>query len=58
MKKFAICFILGLIISGNCAVLAHHCHSHYYVTYKDYFQEEHNYANCDKHSMLKETTVY
>ncbi len=58
MKKVAIYLFLGLIFSGNCCAMAHHCSSHYYVTYKDYFQEEHNFANCDKHSMLKETTVY
>ena len=58
MKKIAICLILGFIISSNSAVFAHHCHSHYYVTYKDYFQEEQNFVNCDKHYILKETSVY
>ena len=58
MKKSIICLILGFIISSNSAVLAHHCHSHYYVTYKDYYQDELNFANCDKHYAIKETTVY
>lgn len=58
MKKFVVCFILGLILTSNTAVEAHYCHSHYYVTYKDYFQEELNFVNCDKHYAVKETTVY
>lgn len=58
MKKFVFFFVLSLVLSSNIPANAHHCHSHYYVTYKDYFQEEHNFANCNKHSMLKETSVY
>lgn len=58
MKKTIICCILGLILSSTLSAEAHHCHSHYYVTYKDYFQEEMNFANCNKHYAVKETTVY
>lgn len=58
MKKIAIYFILSLIICTSAPVEAHHCSSHYYVTYKDYYQEELNFANCNKHYAIKETTVY
>lgn len=58
MKKRFICFISCILLSTNLSVEAHHCSSHYYVTYKDYFQEEHTFNNCKRHSLLKETTVY
>lgn len=58
MKKIALCFVLGLILSANTTVEAHYCHSHHYITYKDYFQEEQNFVNCDRHYAVKETTVY
>lgn len=57
MKRKLFYLIAGLIFVTN-SVEAHHCSSHYYVTYKDYFQEEQLFNNCNKHSMLKETTVY
>lgn len=58
MKKSLALLIIGLMISSNCIAEAHYCHSHYYVTYKDYYQEEYTFPNCDKHSMLSETNVY
>jgi len=58
MKKIALCFVLGLILSANTTVEARYCHSHHYITYKDYFQEEQNFRNCDRHYAVKETTVY
>lgn len=42
----------------NITAEAHHCGSHYYVTYRDYFKEEQNFSNCDRHFLLKETSVY
>ena len=58
MKKFVACFVLGIILTASNVAEAHYCHSHYYVTYKDYFQEEQSFVNCDKHYILKETSVY
>ena len=58
MKKVCLLLVLSLSLFSNTEVLAHHCHSHYYVTYKDYFQDELVFNGCDKHSVLKETTVY
>lgn len=58
MKRLAIFFILMIALNTNLPASAHHCSSHYYLTYKDYFQEEHNFADCNRHSMLKETSVY
>lgn len=40
------------------SVQAHCHHSHNYVTHTNYFQEEQHFANCNKHSLLNETTVY
>ncbi len=57
MRKIVLCFIFSFILSANSAAEAHHCNS-YYVTYKDYYQEEQSFANCDKHYAIKETTVY
>lgn len=58
MKKIAICFVLGFILSGNLSVNAHHCGSCSYLIGKDYHEEEYTFANCDKHSVIEETTVY
>ena len=58
MKRFFICFILMILSSIYLPSEAHSCSSHYYVTYKDYYQEEQNFINCNRHSLLKETTVY
>ena len=58
MKKFVICFVLSLVLTGNTAVQAHHCGSCSYLVGKDYHQEEYTFQNCDRHSMLEETTVY
>ena len=56
MKKFSFVLLLFFLLGLNSKVFAHHCYT--YVTYKDYYQEEHNFHNCDRHSLLKETTVY
>lgn len=58
MKKFNIFILLLFILSSTNIVNAHHCHSHYYVTYKDYYQQEYNFNNCDRHTLLEETSVY
>ena len=58
MKKIAICFIFCFILSGNISANAHHCGSCSYLVGKDYHQEEYTFNNCDRHSMLEETTVY
>lgn len=57
MKKIFLSLLLLLILGINSSAYAHHCHS-YYVTYRDYFQEEIAFHNCDKHYAIKETTVY
>lgn len=57
MKKGLLLLLVSTIFFSLPAN-AHHCHSHAYVTYKDYFQEEHNFLDCKKHSMLKKTTIY
>lgn len=57
MKKISFIFLLVLLLFPNSQAMAHHCHSHY-ITYRDYFQEEVAFHNCDRHYALKETTVY
>ena len=58
MKKFWICFGIVFLLSANNSVQAHYCHSHYYITYKDYYQEEINFPNCQKHYLLNEVHTY
>lgn len=58
MKKIFICLILGYCLSANCSSEAHHCHHYSYVTHRDYYSEPQYFVNCDRHSVLKETTVY
>ena len=58
MKKIIFLTLFCIFLNFNIVAEAHHCHSHYYVTYKDYFQEEQNFVDCEKHYVLKETTIY
>ena len=58
MKKIIFLTFFCIFLNFNIAAEAHHCHSHYYVTYKDYFQEEQNFNNCDRHFVVKETSIY
>lgn len=58
MKKSLACIVFGVLIAISLPVEARHCHSHYYLTHKDYYQEEILFTDCDKHHALKETTVY
>lgn len=57
MKKLIIYFIVTMFYT-TMSVQAHCHHSHNYVTHTNYFQEELHFANCNKHSLLNETTVY
>ena len=57
MKKYFFVFICALFLFSNNQVMAHYCHSSY-VTYRDYYQEEIPFHNCDRHYAIKETTVY
>lgn len=57
MKKSVLYLILAIFCT-TMSVQAH-CHgSHNYVTHTNYFQEGHRFANCNRHSLLNETTVY
>ena len=58
MKKIIVFTFFCIFFNLDVTAEAHHCHSHYYVTYKDYFKEEQVFNNCDKHFVLKETSVY
>lgn len=58
MKKILLCFLLGILFNSFNPVYAHRCYSHSYLVHRDFFQEEQTFVNCDRHSVLKETTVY
>ena len=58
MRRFFIYFFTLLMCSNFSTAQAHSCSSHYYLTHTDYYEEEQTFADCDKHSMLKQTTVY
>jgi len=60
MKKIFIILTLFclMLISSESSVSAHHCGHHSYITFRDYYQEEINFHNCNKHYGLKETIVY
>ena len=51
-------FLFLIFVSTNNDVLAHSCSSHAYLTHTDYIEEERNFADCDRHTLLKETTIY
>lgn len=58
MKKICIYFCFAILLTMNSSVQAHYCHSHYYVTYKDYQEEEISFPNCQKHYLLNEIHTY
>lgn len=71
MKKNILCLVLTLIFISSLQVSAktnppprtygyyhsHHSSSPNYVVRSDYQRDEHNFVDCDKHSLIKETTV-
>lgn len=57
MKKNFVVLLFCFLLFSNNSALAHHCHSHY-VTYRDYYQEDIAFHNCNKHYAIKETTTY
>ncbi|MBE7711738.1 MAG: WG repeat-containing protein [Cyanobacteria bacterium SIG31] len=63
MKKFRIVFLfLSLILSYNavearCYAHYHHYSTPAYVVRSDYFENEQNFLNCEKHYLLTKTTV-
>lgn len=58
MKKHFVLLLLSLCLSHCIPAEARYCHHSSYLVHKDYYQEEFKFPNCDKHSILKETTVY
>ena len=56
MKKSIIFAILFLLIGQNTSVFAHQNNA--YLTHKEILQSEHGFINCDRHAMVKDTTVY
>ncbi len=58
MKKLFASLVLVLTLLMSSPAEAHYCGSHYYVTYKDFYQEEHNFKNCDRHYLLKDVSIY
>ena len=70
MKKLVVCLIL-LGVMGLTAEAkpthshnrSHYPHSHHsssssnYIVKTDYIRDEHNFVNCNEHSVIKETTV-
>jgi len=58
MKKILTCLICSLFLCGNYQAHAHCSHSQVYIIGKDFYEEEISFANCDKHYMLKQTTIY
>lgn len=58
MKKFFLCLTLCFIVISNLPAEAHRYCGSYYMTHRDYYQSEHRFKNCDRHSMLEEKTIY
>ena len=57
MKKNLICIIAFVVIGYNTTVFAHPSNSTY-LTHKEMMQSEQGFVNCDRHAMVKDTTVY
>ena len=58
MKKICIYFSIVFLLTMNSAVQAHHCYSHYHVTYKDYYEEEINFPDCERHYLINGVHTY
>lgn len=59
MKKLTACIFLTITIFLTTQAAYSRCSSNYqYLTHKDFSQKEIKFTDCDKHSLLKETTVY
>ena len=56
IKKCFVLLLFSIFLCSNSIVYAH-CHNHVYLVHKDFYQEEQNFHNCDKHYVLTETTV-
>lgn len=57
MKKKVIILSVFVFLSINTSAFAHSGHS-VYLTHKEMLQSEHGFINCDRHAMVKDTTVY
>lgn len=58
MKKGLFCLVLCLVLNVSTSVSYAHCHNHAYLVHKDFYQEEQTFHNCNRHYVVKETTVY
>lgn len=58
MKKVLFCSILVFSLGLNNTALAHYCYNHSYLVHRDYYEEEFNFANCDKHYVIEGTSTY
>ena len=57
MKKINILFVTLIVCGLTNFSYAHSEHSTY-LTHKEMLQSEHGFVNCDRHAMVKDTTVY
>lgn len=59
MKKILFCSVLAIFLGINNNAYAHHCyHSHAYLVHRDYYENEIDFANCDRHYVVEGVSTY